>query len=176
MIDVIHERVYPRRMSGRSAAGIRPILVVAVLTACVVEPMPPAPAPPVIEWAGVPTEVRVEQTVTYVLPDGGTLEVGPAGVRTVTPAGWSGDLVIIGSDADGMFVATFMRQDGLPDTCYVENELGVDRGTHVETRGILWSKSPAFQAAEAIVPDTQYLAGTRLCFDRSGHITSTVAP
>jgi hypothetical protein len=104
------------------------------------------------------------------------VEIEPAGIRSITPAGWSGDLVIIGSDAEGMFVATFMRQDGLPDTCYVENEIGVDRGDHIETRGVLWSKSTTFEPADAVGSDARYPAGTRLCFDRDGRIASTISP
>ena len=73
-------------------------------------------------------------------------------------------------------MATFMRQDGLPESCYVENEVGVDRGESVETRGVMWPKSPDFTAAEVVAPNARYPAGTRFCLDRTGHVISTVAP
>lgn len=161
-------------MKGGTAARIAVTVVIAMLTSCVADPVLPAPDPPVIEWVGVPDEIRIGQTVTYVQPDGGIVEVEPDGYRTLTSAGWSGELIILGGDADGMFVAAFMRHDGLPESCYVENEVGVERGEHIETRGVLWPKSPTFQTAEAVAPDTRYPAGTRFCFDRTGRIVSTV--
>jgi hypothetical protein len=75
--------------------------------------VPSPPAPPAIEFAGVPDEVHLGRTITYVLADGGTLEVEPAGYREIGPAGWSGELVVLGWDAEGAFVAGFMRQAGL---------------------------------------------------------------
>lgn len=137
---------------------------------------PPPPAPPVIEFVGIPSESRMSATtVTYVLANGGTLEIDVAGYRVLGPHNWSGELVILGSDAEGMFVASFLPQGGLPDDCYVENEVGIDRGPYIEIRGVLWRKAPSFVAAEPVTPDRRYPAGTRFCFDESGEITSTIA-
>ena len=137
---------------------------------------PPPPGPPVLEFVGKPRETRIAAaTVTYVLADGGTLEVDVAGYRVLGPHEWSGELVILGSDADGMFVASFLPQDGLPDDCYVENEVGIDRGSYIEVRGVLWRKAPSFVAAEPVTPDHRYPAGTRFCFEDSGEISSTIA-
>jgi hypothetical protein len=136
---------------------------------------PPPSAPPVIEFVGKPSETRIGATsVTYVLADGGTLEVDVAGYRVLGPHDWSGELVILASDAEGMFVASFLPQEGLPHDCYVDNEVGIDRGSYIEIRGVLWRKAPSFLAAEPVTPDRRYPAGTRFCFDDSGEITSTV--
>lgn len=64
---------------------------------------------------------------------------------------------------------------GLPDDCYVENEVGIDRGAYIESRGVLWLKALSFAAAEIVQPNQAYPAGTRFCFDDSGEITSTIA-
>ncbi len=138
---------------------------------------PPPPAPPVIEFVGIPSETRIGATaVTYLLSDGGTLEVDLAGYRVLGRGGWSGHLVVLGSDADGLFVAGFMRQQGFPDHCFVENEPGIDRGPHIEIHGILWGKSDDFAPVHAIEPDSAYPGGTRFCFDDSAEIASTVVP
>lgn len=143
--------------------------------ACLIAACESTTPPPTIEFAGVPAEIRIGPTaVTYVLADGDTLEVEMAGYRALGPADWSGELVILGSDAEGLFVASFMTQDGLPDDCYVENQVGIDRGSHIESRGVLWRKAPSFEAAEAVLPDHTYAAGTRFCFDHSGEITSAI--
>ena len=158
------------------APGLVAAIVAAIFAACAATPAPPA-APPVIEFAGIPTENRMGETsVTYVLADGGTLEVDYAGYRVLGPHDWSGELIVLGSDADGLFVASFMPQGGLPDDCYVENEVGIDRGAHIETRGVLWRKAGSFAAAQVVLPDEVYPAGTRFCFDEAAEITSTVAP
>jgi hypothetical protein len=94
--------------------------------------------------------------------------------RQVTEHGCCIDLVVIGADAQGPFVASFMTQGGLPDDCYVENDPGVDRGSHVEILGILWRKSPGFAAK--IPYGTGYTPGTRFCFDEHGQVASIVAP
>jgi hypothetical protein len=161
---------------GTATARIIAMGAAASLAACAPALPPPPDAPPVIELADVPVEVRIGQVITYVLSDGGTVEVEPEGYRVLGPAGWSGHLVILGWDTDGQFVASFMRQHGLPDSCFIENDVGIDRGAFIETRGVLWSKSDAFVPAEAVAPDTAYPPGTRFCFDRTGVVTSTVSP
>lgn len=161
---------------GSATAHALLALGVSLLLASCESNSPPPSAPPVIEFVGKPSETRIAaRTVTYVLADGGTLEVDVAGYRVLGPHEWSGELVVLGSDADGMFVASFLPQDGLPDDCYVENEVGIDRGAHIEVRGVLWRKAPSFAAAEPVAPGHRYPAGTRFCFDDTGEITSTVA-
>lgn len=162
-------------MRSGEAARIIAAISVATLASCASTP-PPPDAPPVIEYAGTPADVRIGQSVVYVLPDGGTLEIEPAGVRTLGTTDWTGDLVILGSDAEGQFVASFMRQGGLPDSCYVENATGIDRGEYIEVRAVLWRKSPAFAPAVAVSRDTVYPPGTRFCLDGEGMVASTVAP
>ncbi len=133
------------RSAGPVAAGI------AFFTVSCAPAPPPSATPPVIEFVGVPAEVRLgDAAVTYVLEDGGSLMVDVAGYREVGPHGWSGELIVLGSDADGPFVSSFTRQAGLPDDCYVENEVGVDRGAHIEIRGILWAKGSGFTPAAPV--------------------------
>jgi hypothetical protein len=153
-------------------------MVLAItLSSCGLAPdVPPAPDPPVIEFAGVPKEVQLGRTITYVLADGGTLEVDPAGYREIGQHGWDGELVVLGWDAEGPFVAGYMRQGGLPGDCYVENDMGIDRGVSIQIRGVLWPKSSRFDPAEPVPPNTTYPSGTRFCFDTAGEIASTVAP
>ncbi|HSI98800.1 MAG TPA: hypothetical protein VLA59_00265 [Patescibacteria group bacterium] len=134
------------------------------------------PEPPSIEIAGLPAEVRLGSTIEYEFADGESRRIDPNGWRVITPHGWSGELVIIGIDEAGQFVASFARQGGLPDDCYVENEMGIDRGDHIETRGILWRKAASFTPAEAVRRDASYPSGTRFCFTEHGEISSTVAP
>ena len=149
----------------------------ACLSSCSLAPdLTSPPAPPAIEFAGIPDEVHLGRTITYVLADGGTLEIEPAGYREIGLAGWSGELVVLGWDAEGAFVAGFMRQAGLPDDCFVESATGLDRGAFIEMRGVLWAKSSRFDAAEPVAPGTAYPSGTRFCFDDEGEITSTIAP
>lgn len=87
-----------------------PVAVVVLASCAFVAPETSPPAPPVIAWAGIPAEVRVGQTIVYRLADGGTIEVEPESYRLLTPGGWDGELVILGSDAGGQFVASFRRQ------------------------------------------------------------------
>ena len=161
---------------GMSTLALAIMIGASLLASCTFTPPPPTAAP-VIEFAGIPTETFLgATTATYTLADGGTLEVDMADYRVVGPHDWSGDLIVLGSDADGLFVASFMTQGGLPEDCYVENAVGIDRGTHIETRGVLWRKAGSFVAAQLVLPDEVYPAGTRFCFDDTGEITSTVAP
>lgn len=161
---------------GGSASRLVPVIGALLLVSCEAVPPPPAD-PPNIEFVGAPSEIRLgPTTVTYVLADGGTLEVDVDDYRVLGPHDWSGKLIVLGSDAEGLFVASFMPQGGLPAECYVENEVGIDRGTYIETRGVLWRKALAFAAAEIVLPDQRYPAGTRFCFNEAAEITSTVAP
>ena len=76
----------------------------------------------------------------YVFADGSVHDV-PNSYR---PIGDPGELVIIGSDAQGNFVASFPLQGGLPPDCYRENAVGIERGDYIEAEGVLWAKAPDF--------------------------------
>lgn len=105
--------------------------------------------------------------------DGRGAAVLLAGRRLIN--GGTGDIVIIGHDDRGAFVAGYMRQDGLPSNCFVDNAPGVDRGDYIELRDILWSKASYFSSAVAVQADHAYPGGTRFCFNEMGLIWATVA-
>ena len=128
-----------------------------------------------IEFAGLATDLRISgEHYEFTDASGVVHAIEIDDYRQVTEHGCCIDLVVIGADAQGPFVASFMTQGGLPDDCYVENDPGVDRGSHVEILGILWRKSPGFAAT---IPDgTGYTPGTRFCFDEHGRVASIVAP
>jgi hypothetical protein len=90
------------------------------------------------------------------------------------PAGWDGPLVVLGYDAEGQFVASFMPQGGLPDDCYVENAMGTEWGRYVELRGVLWAKADTFPSDGIPGYGEQYSTGTRFCFNADGKVGSLV--
>jgi len=158
-------------MSGRLVATA--LVAAALLVACGREL---SVEPPRIEVAGVVIGAREDAvSARYTLSDGRVWTANKDVYRLLT-VGWSGDLLVAGTDTDGQFVATFMRQDGLPADCYVENRPGVEWGDYIEIRGVLWPKAPGFRAG-GDVPSrgSAYEGGTRFCFDRDGLIASTVA-
>jgi hypothetical protein len=152
----------------------------AVLSACVATPTPEptataAIAPPQIEFAGLVTEVRTFAEHHEFTDAAGTVHaIEIDNYRQIGEHSCCFDLVIVGTDADGPFMATFPTQGGLPDNCYVENDIGIDRGSHVEILGILWRKAPGF--AGSVPYGVRYAVGTRFCFDEQGRIGSTVPP
>ena len=158
---------------------VRAIFVGAgLLSACAATPTPEpiveAPlVPPQIEFAGVVTDVR-----TYAEHHEFTDAAGVVHAlefdeyRQVGEHDCCSDLVVLGTDAVGPFLATFPNQDGLPEDCYVENDPGIDRGSHIEILGILWRKAPGLQGA---VPfGTWYEPGSRFCFNERGLIASII--
>lgn len=134
---------------------------------------PPPREPPVIEFAGIPTEVRIGQTYGFTLPDERDLEIHPNNVRLPTGS-TSGTLYVIGRDAEGRFIVPFMTQGGMPDGCYVAFEPGVDRGAFIEIAGILWAESPDLDPAERLQPNNPYPLGTRFCVDESARVWKIV--
>lgn len=157
------------RRLGLGAVG----LVAALIAAC----QATAPLqPPTIVRAGVAASVSTDGSAVHI-----TFVVGPPvtlsldGLRLVT-GGVGGELQIIGSDADGPFLAGFTAQDGLPPDCYVDNAQGINRGQYIELRGILWQKASAIDDPEKPGVDQAYPGGTRFCFGESGAIFAVIAP
>ena len=165
----------------RPRLGIALTLVVVTLAGCGVSggpgDVPPRPpAPPRIDFAGVPAEVRTyADRWSYILDDGTVIDVPQETSRTVTRFGASGPLVLIGRDAIGRFVASFSPQDGLPDGCYMTNDVGIERGVAIEIGGVLFIKDEEF-VPSAVPPgmDRPYPSGTRFCFGEDGRVTSVV--
>lgn len=162
-----------RRQGLSLAIGPLALAVAGCAAAATPEPEPVAMEPPAIEFAGIVTDVRIyADHIEYSDPAGVVHAVDPDAHRDVAGNGWSGPLLVHGNDANGAFVASFMNQDGLPADCYVENDVGTDRGSHIAINGVLWKKSPAFDGG---VPFGQpYPLGTRFCFDESGTVASLI--
>ncbi len=160
------------RCPGRIAATV--LLAVALLGACGREL---SLMPPTIEIAGIVVGADADSsTVRYTLIDGRAWTANTDVYRLLSSS-WAGDLLVAGADAEGRFLATFMRQKGLPADCYVENTTGVEWGDYIEIRGVLWSKAPGFHAGGGVPPrGREYPGGTRFCFGQDGFIFSTVAP
>jgi hypothetical protein len=164
------------------AAAVPALLAgaLAVLSACAAPPKPEPTesvslVPPDIEFAGLVSDVRTfaeHHEFTDAAGEVHAIEIGH--YRQIGEHGCCFDLVVFGTDADGPFFATFPTQGGLLDDCYVENDPGIDRGSHIEILGVLWRKAPGFTGA---VPfGVQYPPGTRFCFDLRGMIRRTVPP
>ncbi|MEP6470035.1 MAG: hypothetical protein ABJC24_09720 [Chloroflexota bacterium] len=97
--------------------------------------------------------------------------------RPLTPDDWGGfGLVILGDDQAGPFVAAFMAQEGLPSDCYVENGEGIERGSSIESSGVLWAKAPTFNSPVHPALGESYPGGTRFCFNERGLVASVIAP
>jgi len=131
--------------------------------------------PPIIEFAGLVSDVRVAGgAVEFTDPAGRVRAIDLGDYRQIGEHPCCGELLILGSDAAGRFMASFLPQGGLPEDCDVENDPGVDRGASVEILGILWRKAPGFVAT--VPSGAPYPAGTRFCFDATGRIGGTVPP
>ncbi len=152
-----------------------------VLVACGVGSTPeptttPAPlVPPTIEFAGLVTDISTFADHHEFTDAAGVIHaVAFDQHRDVTGNGCCGQLVVLGTDASGPFLATFQTQGGLPDDCFVENDAGMDQGSHVEIHGVLWRKARALQGA--VPAGVAYPSGTRFCFDEHGRIAGIVPP
>ena len=136
----------------------------------------PAPSggPAIIDEAGrVSSQSTDGHQNDYVFNDGRATYVMLSGRRLIN--GGLGDVVFLGHDANGPFLAAFMTQDGLPSNCYVDNAQGIDRGAYIELRGILWAKATQFTSPVRTRSGDAYPGATRFCFSDQGQIWSVVA-
>lgn len=134
------------------------------------------PAPPTILRAGIATEVTTDGSAVEIrFASGPPARLSLAGLRLVT-GGVGGELVVLGSDAVGPFLAGFTTQEGLPAGCYVDNARGINRGGFVELHGILWRKSSAIEDPVRPGTDRAYPSGTRFCFDETAVIWAVLPP
>ena len=129
--------------------------------------------PATIDEAGLAQSIEVTNDQIHVrYTDGRGAYVKLAGRKLID--GGTGDIVIVGHDARGGFVAGYMRQDGLPPNCFVDNTPGIERGDYIELHEFLWSKTHNFSPAQTASANSEYPGGTRFCFNDSGQIWGTV--
>lgn len=158
--------------------AVRPLLAVfiaALVWGCT-SIAPTTLTPPLIEAVG--RLASVEQggnDVAYVFAEGRRVFFSTQERRLLTPIP-GGEFAVLGTDAIGPFAAAYMAQGGLPADCFVDNSLGIDRGTFVELRGVLWRKASDFVSFQPMAPNTAYPQGTRFCFDERAEISRTVQP
>ena len=75
-------------------------------------------------------------------------------------------------------VAVFAHQDGLPEDCHIPGigAVGIERGSFIEIKGVLWRKAAAFRSAQPLPAlGEQFDASTRFCFDDQAEVTTTVS-
>lgn len=152
----------------------RAFMLMLLLSACIAAPAPTPPDdppdPPRIELASVVTDVRIFAEHYEFTDAAGTVHAIEIGTyRELGGHGCCGPLLVLGTDDDGPFLASFATQEGLPGDCYVENAPGIDRGSSIEILGVLWRKAPGFRATVPI--GTGYPPGTRFCFGEHGLVT-----
>jgi hypothetical protein len=150
----------------------------ALVSACAVAPTPSPTIgqlePPVIEFVGLVNDGRVfDDRFEFTDASGAVHSITGADLyRQLNEHGCCGPLLVLGHDAEGAFMVSFPTQGGLPEDCYVENGAGIDRGSHIEIRGVLWRKAPGLEGSARF--GSSYPAGTRFCFDDAARITSIV--
>ena len=150
------------------------VVLLAALTACSIGVSSgPAPVPPTIQAVGVATDIRIYPDYTRIVFADGSVHEVPNSYRQVgeSTGFW---LVIIGSDAEGNFVASFPTQGGLPPDCYRENAAGIERGDYIEAEGVMWAKAPDFSAPVQPAVGSKYPPGMRFCFDDRGLVSGVV--
>ena len=85
------------------------------------------------------------------------------------------DLLVVGRDQDGRWVAVIGNQGGLPDDCFVLDERGINLGNAIEIEGIRWPKSVTFTSPEREPAlGAEYPGATRFCVGEHGRIESIV--
>lgn len=154
------------------------VLAGSLIGACSpAEPSPP-PAPPTFEALGIlVSELVADPIRTYGLADGRSIDVSIDATRVLFNGGGLGQPFVLGSDANGSFVAIFSHQDGLPDDCHIPGigVVGIERGDFIEINNVLWRKSPSFEAAMALpAVGREYPSATRFCFDDQAEVASIV--
>jgi hypothetical protein len=112
----------PMRTSGARWAWV---LVAAVLLAACSGPQASRPAASTIDVVGLIGEQRIySDKVAFTLENGQTWEGLNGTYRTVMD--WGAKLLVVGHDAEGVWIATLGPQGGLPETCYFTPEPGTE--------------------------------------------------
>jgi hypothetical protein len=170
--------VTPRRSAGLAGLGLVASLLVGCGSVELPSVPPPPPAPPTIQVVGVLADEQIaDPKRTYTLADGRTVDVDTR-VTRIAFEGGLGHPFVLGTDADGPFLAGFEHQDGLPDDCHIvpAGGPGIERGPYVEIKGILWKKAVDFHSdiAPPLMGEEWGGGSTRFCFNERAEVTSAV--
>jgi hypothetical protein len=135
-------------------------------------------SPPTLEVLGTfAGEEIADPDRTYILADGRRLHVSIDTTRVLFDGGGLGQPVVLGSDANGEFVAVFTHQNGVPADCHLPGiaAVGIERGAFIEIKGILWRKSPSFRSPVAVPPNgREFSSSTRFCFNDQAQVASII--
>jgi hypothetical protein len=160
----------PMRTSGARWAWV---LVAAVLLAACSGPQGSPPAASTIDMIGLISDFRIHSDgVAVTLENGQTWEGLNGTYRTVMD--WGAKLLVVGHDAEGVWIATLGPQGGLPDSCYFTPEPGTEWGDGIAIGGVLWPKASSFSAETTPSVGSEYPGGTRFCLDGAGQVTSVI--
>ena len=159
-----------------SVSGLRrnrsvTLATLALLAAC----SPPAvrPSASTIDVVGLIAEARFPAAGVEIRLESGQTWQGQAGTfRQVM--NWGMKLLVVGTDANGVWMATLGPQGGLPADCYFTPERGTEWGDGIDIAGVLWQKAPTFSFAETPSVGSDYPIGTRFCMNEKGEVASII--
>lgn len=131
------------------------------------------PATSTIHVVGLIAEERLYgDKVVYTLESGQSWEAQAGTFRSIMNLATR--LLVVGSDANGVWVATLGPQDGLPPDCNFTHDRGAEWVDAVAIAGVLWEKAPGFAADPMPSLGSDYPPATRFCMNENGKVTSTI--
>lgn len=158
-------------MSSRLGFGAIPLAAV-LLAACSGSEASQPPASTIVS-VGLISEQRIySDRVVFTLENGETWEGQTGTYRTVMD--WGAKLLVVGHDAEGLWIATLGPQGGLPESCYFTPEPGTEWSDGIAIGGVLWPKASSFSADTTPSVGNEYPGGTRFCLDEAGQVTSVI--
>ena len=129
-------------MSARFERGSRLLAAAVLLIACA-GPQASHPAASSIDVVGLISAQRIyADEVVFTLENGKTWSGQTGTYRTVM--NWGAKLLVVGHDAEGLWIATFGPQGGLPESCYFTPEPGTEWADGFAIAGDLWAKAAEF--------------------------------
>lgn len=148
------------------------LAAVAMLSGCLGSPAIRPPSSTIAAVGLIDGERESAGTLIFQLEGGRTWEARAGTYRWIT--NWGMKLLVAGTDASGIWVATFGPQQGLPQDCYFSPEVGTEWGDGIAIRGIFWPKAPSFVADPIPSVGSDYPIGTRFCLNPAGQIASMI--
>ena len=148
-------------------------LVWALLLAACSAPAAIHPPTSTIRAVGLIADQRIySDRIEFRLEGGLTWEGQVGSFRQILD--WGARLLVVGTDPDGLWIATLGPQQGLPADCNFIPEPGTDWGDGIAIAGVLWQKAPGFSADETPGVGNDYPGGTRFCVNEHGQVASTI--